>query len=173
MGAFIGSPTWYVRRAGDTMSGPLSISAGDLVIAVGNLGLTNGSIMAYAGNLNLGGNIAMYAGSTVDGIDVSEIHQAKVKTGTYTGNGADDRDINIGVNLAAKNNVNVIIQGTTGQVSAWRHELGQGDLSCRINSNEIADMIQTLTATGFQVGTRLEVNQVDIIYHYLAIWEEP
>ena len=101
--------------------------------------------------------------------------RAMIKTGTYTGNGADDRNIDIGVNLAAKNNVYVIIKGTTGALQAHhRIEYAQGDLSMSfMNSADVANGIQAFTDTGFQVGSLVEVNENGQVFRYIAFWEEP
>jgi len=101
---------------------------------------------------------------------------AKIKTGTYTGNAADNRDIDIGVNLAAKNNAYVIVKGNTLGSSCPSHriEYAQGDLAmCYEAIADVADRIQGFTATGFQVGSSNEVNGDTIVYRYIAIWEEP
>ena len=56
--------------------------------------------------------------------------RAMIRTGTYTGNGVDNRNINIGVNLASKSNVYVIIKAASNSLNAvHRIEYGQGDLT--------------------------------------------
>jgi hypothetical protein len=121
------------------------------------------------------GDLAMADGKTVDGIDVGEIHQAKVKTGTYTGDGTDNRNIDIGVDLALKSNVYVIIKSLTSVAAAiHRIEYDQGDLTMGFLAwNDISDAIQAFTPTGFQVGTQTDVNHDAYTYRYIAFWEEP
>ena len=101
----------------------------------------------------------------------------KIKTGIYTGNGADNRDINIGVDLASKDNPFVIIAtADVGKIShpAGRTEYAQGDLSFLFgDAVPTANYIQTFTNTGFQVGNDGIVNQDTIVYQYIAFWEEP
>lgn len=96
-----------------------------------------------------------------------------IKTGTYVGNGVDDRNIDIGVNLAAKNNVYVIIKGYDIQPAVHRTEYGQGDLGMLYSNVDIADMIQSFTATGFQIGQHVNVNLDTKTYRYVVFWEEP
>ncbi len=105
-----------------------------------------------------------------------KLNRAKIKTETYTGNGGDDRNIDIGVDLAAKNNVFVIIKsmGTTQNPVMGRTEYGQGDLSFPFeNTIAIANCIQAFTSTGFQIGSHVKVNESGKTYAYIAMWEEP
>lgn len=100
--------------------------------------------------------------------------RAMIKTGTYVGNNADNRDINIGIDLAAKNNVYVIIKGNSTAAPTHRIEYGQGDLSMFFGvTGDAANCIQSFTATGFQIGNDAMVNATDITYRYIAFWEEP
>jgi len=94
-----------------------------------------------------------------------------MQTGTYTGDGNDDRSINIGVNLAAKTYAYVIIKGNLGVGAVHRFEYGQGDLTMKYSSAaDVADAIQAFTATGFQIGTVTEVNNNGSTYRYIAFW---
>jgi len=120
------------------------------------------------------GDLNMTATKLVDGIDVSEIKQAKVKSGTYTGNLTDNRDIDIGVELNAKTNVYIIIQAHDGHGGVHKIDLGQGDLSSFFHTTgAFANKIQSLTATGFQIGSDVTVNEDTRVYRYVAFWEEP
>lgn len=96
-------------------------------------------------------------------------------TGTYTGVGGDNRDIDIGVNLAAKSNAYVIVKTNVagaGRAAHHRVEHGQGDLSMTYEAGvDVADYIQSFTATGFQVGTLM--NENTLLYRYIAFWTEP
>jgi len=101
--------------------------------------------------------------------------RAMIKTGAYTGNGADDRNIDIGINLAAKNNVYVIAKvDAAGAGTEGRHriEYGQGDVAMLFAAGtDEADFIQGFTATGFQVG--ISLNTDTQLYRWVAFWEEP
>lgn len=100
--------------------------------------------------------------------------RAMFKTGTYVGNQVDNRDIDIGVNLAAKNNVYLIIKSEDQRVAVHRIEYGQGDLTMDYPpGNDFVNTIQTFTATGFQIGGDLRVNATSEVFRYIAFWEEP
>ncbi len=99
----------------------------------------------------------------------------KTLTGTYTGNGNDDRNINVGVDLSAKSNVTVIVQGPdNGSPAVWRPEYGQGDLSLPMDGGggDVANHIQALTSTGFQIGDAGFVNYDTYVYSYAIFWTE-
>jgi len=96
---------------------------------------------------------------------------AKIKTGTYTGNGVDDRDINIGVDLASKSNAYLIIKHRGTSNPRHRTEYSQGDLAMSFGpANDSVNMIQAFTSTGFQVGDHIDTNGQDETYRYIAIW---
>jgi len=102
--------------------------------------------------------------------------RARIKTGTYTGDGADDRNINIGVNLAAMSNPVLIINSAetgVGKPATLRTEHAQGLPSYPLDSTQTDDnMIQAFTATGFQIGSHGNVNTNNYLYVYVAMWEE-
>jgi len=106
---------------------------------------------------------------------ISHPTRAKTKTGTYTGNAADNRNIDIGVDLASKENVHVMIKGNAATNSEARHRIehGQGDLAMRYDGGvEVANNIQSFTSTGFQIGSSDNVNASGIVYSYIVTWEE-
>lgn len=96
---------------------------------------------------------------------------ANIQTGIYTGDGVDNRNINIGVDLASKTDVYVIIKGCVSVGTGHRIEYGQGDLTMLQQAyDDFANGIQALTSTGFQVGSDGAVNQSTKTYCYIAIW---
>ena len=96
------------------------------------------------------------------------------KTGTYAGATGDNRNIDIGIDLASKDNVYVIIKSSGTHGGVHRTEYGQGDLTMSFtNIADLADRIQGLTSTGFQVGDAPEVNDLTYTYRYIAFWTEP
>lgn len=100
--------------------------------------------------------------------------RARIRTGTYTGNGADDRNINIGIDLASKSNRYLIIKQLGSQVAMHRIDYAQGDLTMDFGgSGDIANVLQAFTATGFQVGSHNVANQSPSFYRYIVFWEEP
>lgn len=105
---------------------------------------------------------------------IAAIHPAKIKTGIYTGNGVDNHNIDIGVNLAAKSNVMIMLKVCDDDFEArWRIEYGQGDLSHSFHVQlSLVNYIQALTATGFQVGDTIQVNDNGKDFMYCAFWEE-
>jgi hypothetical protein len=110
------------------------------------------------------------------GIEVKpppKLNRAMIKTGTYVGNGVDNRNIDIGVDLAAKDNVYVIINHPSNVAKKNRIEYGQGDLTMDFGSGpDAANLIQAFTSTGFQIGSDNIVNEVDVTFRYIAFWTE-
>jgi len=103
----------------------------------------------------------------------SPTRRAMIKTGTYTGDGNDNRTINIGIDLTAKSNVLLIIKRSGPSGPMFRIEYGQGDLSMHFGaSSDDANCIQAFVSTGFQIGTADEVNDDGSLYRYIAFWQE-
>jgi len=102
-------------------------------------------------------------------------NRAMMKCDTYEGNGADDRDIDIGVDLASKSFAAVFVKARSiAELGVWHTSSLVGDLSLYMTDLAgLGDRIQTLTATGFQVGVNDEVNKDLNEYEYLAIWQNP
>lgn len=99
------------------------------------------------------------------------VNFAKIKTGIYTGDGVDNRNIDIGVNLAAKSNAYVIIKQQGARYAQHRIEYGQGDAS--MNYTDVGDQpnyIQGFTSTGFQISSSDTVNANGVIHRYIVFW---
>jgi len=158
------------------MTGSLAMGGGLTVDGVDVSGLPASINLKYnktGGQLT--GNITFSGGQTVDGRDVSSLPtiQQRTKTGTYTGNAVDNRNIDIGVNLAAKNNVYIRLCGVAAASVYWI-DWGQNDLSMWYNwADDSANQIQALTSTGFQVGDGMECNGNGDLIRYIVSWEEP
>lgn len=106
------------------------------------------------------------------GAQISSPPSAKVKTGTYIGNGVDNRNIDIGVDLAGRSNVWVVIKQPGAIEAIHRTEYGQGDVSFRFDvAIDKANCIQAFTSTGFLLGTDADVNTNGVTYRYIAIWD--
>ena len=181
----------FVKKSGDVMTGDLALGVNKLTMLYDSVGgaikgsgvipggikvidtLITGDGVIEAGGCLFSDDLGMGAGKTVDGVDVSEIHQAKIKTGTYVGNGVDNRNIDIGVDLASKSNAYVIIKKANTNAACHRIEYAQGDLTMTYDASaDAANLIQAFTATGFQVGTAATVNEDTFTYRYIAIWSE-
>ena len=91
---------------------------------------------------------------------------SKVVTGTYSGNGADNRNITgLGISPGF-----VWVKGASGNVGSWRIDTVPGDLSLYWTSTTpTSNRIQSLFSDGFQIGTNAEVNFSGRTYYYLAL----
>ncbi len=99
--------------------------------------------------------------------------RASILTGIYTGDGADNRNINIAIDLAAKDNAYVIIKGAAAYEGRHRIEYAQGDLTMNfVLSGDEANQIQLFNSTGFQIGSNDRVNSNGIVYRYIVLWLE-
>ena len=126
----------------------------------------------HRGGDTMYGNLVMGAGDTVDGVDVSEISGggALMLSGEYTGDGADDRSINVGVNLSTVSQYFIFIKADGAQVGVWRNSALTGDSTDRFdNGLRGVNMIQAVNATGFQIGTDVVVNECGTVYAY-EVW---
>ena len=95
-----------------------------------------------------------------------------IKTGTYVGDGLDNRNVNIGVDLASMPHKFVMIKQTGAQIARWRPSALSGDNSLSFENTAIGpDRIQSFTSTGFQLGTHGDVNADGITYYYVVVWE--
>lgn len=97
--------------------------------------------------------------------------QLRMATGNYTGNGNDNR--------TAVNSLNftpdlVIVKAANNRVGVMRTSTMNGDLSkpfagANAAANApTANLIQSLTSTGFTVGSDNSVNQNNVVYHWEA-----
>jgi len=91
-------------------------------------------------------------------------------TGSYTGNGDDDRNINVGIDCTSATYKYMVIkkEGLTVAIHKFGHETG--DLTDLYTaSNQQANLVKAWTSTGFQVGSSNYSNQNGVIYNYV-IW---
>jgi hypothetical protein len=89
----------------------------------------------------------------------------KMASGTYTGDAADNRAITVGFQPDF-----VIVKDTNATEGAARSSSMAGDVSKPMGSATAfaADHIQSLTATGFTIGTNNRVNRNGRTYHWVA-----
>lgn len=93
----------------------------------------------------------------------------KIATGTYTGDGNDNKDINIGFKPAM---VFVKRDTSTGSNSIWRCDsmsAGESYLVLGISLARLTTGIKALNTNGFRLGTVPLVNASGSIYRYIAI----
>lgn len=93
-----------------------------------------------------------------------------IKTGKYTGNGTDDRNVDVGLDLTGPNTL-VIIWSPANQNRVYRTDRHTGD-SCSyltVNAVNATNELQGFNSTGFQVGTGARVNTNAVVYYYLII----
>jgi hypothetical protein len=90
---------------------------------------------------------------------------ARVVTGTYNGDGVDSREIAVPFAPQA-----VIVKGSVAQTAVARTATMSGDLSKPMAGASAAttNYIQNLSATGFQVGTNVRVNNSGTRYDWVA-----
>lgn len=88
-------------------------------------------------------------------------------TGTYTGNGTDDRSVtDPGFDVAF-----VIVKHRGTESGAWRIASNSADNSLQFHqfSAEKTNTIQNFVTNGFEVGTSAEVNTSSEVYDYIAV----
>lgn len=91
---------------------------------------------------------------------------ADITVGSYTGDGVDDRAIT-GVGFQP---TCLMIYGNTNEHPVWRTSTVAGDNTLHYtNLSNAANIIQSLDADGFTVGTSARVNSNTNTYRYLAI----
>ena len=131
------------------------------------------------GNITFSGNDVVLGGTSTNGMNISakEYHWLALGgtgcvTGSYTGSGADNRDITgLGIDpdlviAMSINSGDVPTQKTTSSVKTT-------DTSRRLSSaSYAADKIQALITDGFQVGTSTDVNRNTALAHYIAIQKD-
>lgn len=92
--------------------------------------------------------------------------QAATQTGTYTGNGVDNRPIT-GLGFQPDG---VIIKAATAQYAVMRTSTMAGDLTKAFVGGTAleANVIQSLDVDGFTLGTDARVNANGVAYHWIA-----
>lgn len=96
----------------------------------------------------------------------------QMKTGTYTGNGVDNRNIDIGVDLSSATYKWLVVDAN----NAARYAMNKfGHQTTDISNfftdgNSIVNGMQAWTATGFEVGTSPWVNTIGFTYNYAVFW---
>jgi len=129
------------------------------------------AITAFSSNsFTVGANRGNNANSTYFWIAFAA-NPGVLKIGTYTGNGADDRNIT-GVGFLPEFVLTVAHTVTNNAQNAiWRIGGGPaGDSAFPIHSiGALTNRIQALQADGFQVGTATDTNRNTEVYYYFAL----
>jgi hypothetical protein len=88
--------------------------------------------------------------------------------GTYTGDGTDDRSI---TGIGFKPDYVILMNDQKGSEAVHRSSAQSGDATLWFEPLAASEnLIQTLEADGFQVGSGAEANELDAAYHYIA-WQ--
>ena len=180
-----------VRRSGDTMTGNLNLADNRLIFDNGVLDVMVRLYAAGAGALYMRSkddttdrdlraagayfyqSIGLANGKTVDGVDISTLSKIHAKRVSYLGDGNDNRNIEMGVDLDTATFAFVMTKARTAVKPCWRAKHQVGDVSKMFDATaDPADCIQAFTATGFQVGTNAYVNQDAVNYDAWALWVE-
>lgn len=100
--------------------------------------------------------------------------RAMIITGSYVGNFVDNRTIDIGINLFAKEQAFVLVRSLNVGRAVFRTDQQVGDISYYFDETPWGgNLIQEFNNTGFVVGDDNQVNQNGVSYSYIVIWEEP
>ena len=96
----------------------------------------------------------------------ASFERMRVASGSYTGNGVDNRNIAVTFQPDL-----VIVKGNAAQTAVARSSTMSGDSSKPLGGAvaNSTDMVQALQATGFQVGTNARVNTNGTTYNWVAI----
>lgn len=92
-------------------------------------------------------------------------------SGSYEGNAVDNREINIGVNLAIKWNIWMIIKSEGAHKAVHASSFAINTQLFDATANQL-NMIQNFTANGFEIGTANEVNADTVTYTYNVFYQD-
>jgi hypothetical protein len=133
------------------------LAAALVLLVLGAAGM-QGTLAAFTATTSNPGN-SFSAASSFNG-------DLRMATGSYTGNAVDDRLIAPGFQPDL-----VIVKAATAQTSVARTSTMAGDAAKPLSgaTNLTANLIQSLPATGFRVGTDARVNANGTTYHWTAV----
>ncbi len=150
--AFLGENGWGTATVSDRFQ---SFDANGFTFSIGS--------SATAGNKPLNKNAATFYYLAIGGPDIV--------TGSFTGNGVDNRNIT-GVGFLAS--LILSMGGTQHSVMRFLSTGATTDLtSYTYNAADVADQIQTITDDGFQVGTAVQSNANAVVQYWMAIKSGP
>ena len=161
-------------------------------------------LSANKANQTIEANISCAANVTIDGIDIDEHANAnavaahtggvgvhthandaqgglltnyfRVLTTTYTGTKVDDREIDIGVDLANATVAVVVIKdltdGDSPAVTRTGNQTGDQSFFLHNSANALyTNRIQSFTANGFTIGDDNDVNKLNSTYQAIVIYQ--
>lgn len=146
-----------------------SMSGGTIVTDMGNVASAIKSL--DVAGFTLGTSVYVNASGTTYHYVAIGSDAAYLKTGTYTGNGSDNRNIT-GIGFQP-DFVLVNRPNLSGGAAWWA---GCGDSSadlCDVSYGWVANMIQSVASGSFQVGTDAWVNNNGTTYYYLCLKNSP
>lgn len=95
-----------------------------------------------------------------------------MKTGAYLGDGNDNRNIDIGLDLASMSYVYLVIRASLGRPAAIRYTAWVGDVSFNcMDMPFLPNLIQAFTSTGFEVGSDTHVNNGGDWYYWCVFYQ--
>lgn len=104
---------------------------------------------------------------------ITPARRAMIKYDLYTGNGVDNRNISIGVDLLNKRNSFVIIKSRNAHAAWFRLDHSAVDEAfCFAAEATTSNRIQALTSSGFQIGDDVRINENGIVFTVVAMWQE-
>jgi hypothetical protein len=144
--------------AGARTKGRLALSLAVMALAAVAVGLSGFSSASFTATNSNPANSFQAA---------SSFEKIRFASGTYTGNGGDNRQI---LGLDFQPDV-VIVKGNNTQVAVARTSTMSGDASKPLTgaTGLSADRIQSLDANGFTVGTNSQVNASGTAYYWMAL----
>lgn len=89
-----------------------------------------------------------------------------IKTGSYTGDGTDSRNI---TGIGFRPDLVIIKSGTQNTVFRTKERRGDSTGFLTSTNTDLTDRIQELLNDGFQVGTAAQVNSPATVYYYICI----
>jgi hypothetical protein len=98
---------------------------------------------------------------------LAPLQQLQVLSGSYDGDGSDNREITVGF----QPDLVIVDSETVGPNAVIRSSTMQTDPSKVMDQagGMVANQVQSLTPTGFTVGTLAAVNQAGVKYHWVAM----
>jgi hypothetical protein len=160
-------PVWVITLGdGDDSVFRPAILAGDNSYLMTGAGTITNRIQAFESDgFQIGSNVNVNE-SGAPFHYIAWAASPQVSTGSYTGNGLDNRSIT-GIGFQP---LMAWVKRNASQVGVWRPLSAAGDRTLYWGATaSTTDRIQALQADGFQVGTDTQVNANNQTYYYLAL----